>query len=99
MPNHDILKPLVEGPRVAPLPEQRLLIAILVDAITCFEKNYPLVRRSGNRLFREAEDWLMSDKDHGPFSFEYICAVLGLDPGAVRCRLRRRMGPVMGAEG
>jgi hypothetical protein len=84
-----ILEPLVDGPRLAPSPERRLLIAILEDAITCFEKNHPADSRHANRMFREAQEWIMSEQYDGPFSFENICSVLGLDPDAVRRSLRR----------
>lgn len=88
MPSANILRPQVD-PRHAPLPEQRLLIAILEDALTCFEKNYPSDPSHANRLFRDAKAWIMSEQS-GVFSFEHICSVLGLDPDAVRSRLRRR---------
>ena len=84
----------MDGCRAAPSPEQRLLIAILDDAINCFQKYCPADDRHGNRLFREAEEWIMSEQFHGPFSFEHICSVLGLDPAAVRCSLRRGACPL-----
>jgi hypothetical protein len=81
-------EPLADGSPMASSPERRLLLAILEDAIVCFQKNYPRSPADGNRAFREAEEWIMSERYDGPFSFEHICSVLGLDPSAVRCRLR-----------
>jgi hypothetical protein len=80
-------------------PEQRLLIAILEDAIQCFEKHSPTDIRYASRLFREAEEWIMSEQYHGPFSFEHICSILGLEPGAVRHSLRREHRRESGAPG
>jgi AraC-like DNA-binding protein len=82
------LQPLVDGPPCPASPERRLMIAVLEDAIACFEKYYLPPPRHGNRLFREAEEWIMNDHYHAPFSFEHICSVLGLEPTAVRRQLR-----------
>ena len=76
--------------RPEPPPEHRLLIAILEDAITCFQKGYASDDRHNRRLFCEAEEWIMSEQYHGPFSFEHVCSILGLDPCSVRCSLRRK---------
>ena len=39
-------------------PERRLLIAVLEDAIFCFQKYISSRERRGKTLFREAEDWI-----------------------------------------
>ncbi len=75
---------LFTTPRMQPPPEQRLLIAILEDAINCFLGH-------DQRRSREAEGWIMAERPSRPFSFEHICAVLGLDSSAVRRTLRRRL--------
>jgi hypothetical protein len=81
--------------------EWKLLVDILDDAIACF-KRYVL---TGDRRCREAEQWIMtsdegmirSDGSDAFFSFEYVCAVLDLDPVYLRrglrrwCQLRRPM--------
>ena len=81
---------LFDGTRMQPPPEQRLLIALLEDAIYCFEKCYGARSSAGLRLFREAEHWLMNETQCRPFSFEHVCFVLGLDPHAVRRMLLLR---------
>ena len=73
--------------------EYQLLIAVLEDAVHCFQK-YCLARdRQGQRLFREAEEWMMAETcspdDQPMLSFEYICRVLDLDPLYLRGGLRR----------
>lgn len=73
--------------------ECQLLIAVLEDAVHCFQK-YCLARdRQGQRLFREAEEWMMAEtsspEEEPMLSFEYICSVLDLDPLYLRGGLRR----------
>ena len=75
--------------RGQPTPETRLLIAILEEAINCFQRYYFAQHDSGQRLFREADEWLMSNHKDWAFSFESICDALGLDPSYVRSGLRR----------
>ncbi|MEO8602227.1 MAG: hypothetical protein ABI629_06600 [bacterium] len=64
----------------------RLIIAILEDAVRCFQGNALAQRRSGQRLFEEAEQWIMS-METTSFSFEHICEVLDLDPECLRAGL------------
>jgi len=65
-------------------PEERLMLAILEDAINCFQKYRETPHPQGQRLHREAKRWLMDSRMEWPFSFERICEVLGLDVGYVR---------------
>jgi len=67
--------------------EYQLLIAVLQDAVECFQKNV----RTGDRHFAEAEHWIMveSGKSDAALSFEYVCSVLDLDPESVRQGLQR----------
>jgi hypothetical protein len=65
-------------------PEKRLMLAVLEDAIGCFQK-YLFVRDSkGRSLFREAEEWISEEGSDWLFSFENICEVLGFSPKYVR---------------
>lgn len=75
--------------RRQPTPETRLLIAILEEAINCFQRYYFAEHDSGQRLFREADEWLMSNQRDWAFSFESICDAIGLDPSYVRYGLRQ----------
>jgi hypothetical protein len=72
------------GPLV---PEQRLMIAVVQDAINCVEKYRFATDQRGRRLFAEVTQWLTASEPGWPYSFESICEVLGLDADAVRCRL------------
>jgi hypothetical protein len=68
-------------------PEQRLMIAVLRDAINCLEKYRFATNYRGRRLFGEVTQWLGARDGAWPYSFESICEVLGLDANAVRQRL------------
>jgi len=100
-PSSYILQPDVALPaqyfrasRIQAQGEQRLLLAVLEDAIVCFRKNAFARDRRGQRLFRETREWMMS-QDRQAFSFEYVCDVLGIEPQAVRRSLEswRSMPP------
>ena len=69
--------------------ERRLLVAVLEDALQCFQKYAFAVDARSQRLFREAEEWLMQPDTGAAFTFEYICETRGLDPESVRSGLRR----------
>jgi len=76
--------------------ERLLLIALLQDAIICFQKYLFATRPRSRRLFREAERWILEtdpppqDENVQPyFTFEQTCAFLGLDADYVRDRLLR----------
>jgi hypothetical protein len=75
------------GGRRKQAPEQRLMIAVLYDALACLAKYRFAVDRRGRRLFDEAREWFFADEPAWPYSFEHICAVLDLDAEAVRQRL------------
>ncbi len=70
-------------------PEQRLMLAILEDAVYTVLKHAGTRNRRAQRLVRDAERWMALTDRSWLFSFENICAVLGLEAAAVRSRLRR----------
>ena len=75
------------GPLHKQVPERRLMIAVLQDAIECVEKYRFATGAEGRRLFREAKEWLLAGEIDWPYSFESICGVLDLDSNAVRQHL------------
>ena len=75
------------GARKPLAPEQRLMIAVVQDAINCIEKYRFATGHRGRRLFDEVTKWLGAKETDWPYSFESICQVLGLDADAVRHRL------------
>lgn len=64
--------------------EEGLMLAVLDNAIECFQK-YVLARRERERrLFREAEEWILERNSDWFFSFENICETLELYPDYIR---------------
>jgi hypothetical protein len=69
--------------------ERRLALAVLTDAIRCFQLNMGTAIRSRMREFAEAESWIFAPTDDGPFSFENVCYLLEIHPRDVRRGLRQ----------
>ena len=61
-------------------PERRLAIAILQDAIECYQKHL-LLR---DHTFEDAEAWIMSREHEYLFSFEGICQMLDVNAQCLR---------------
>jgi hypothetical protein len=66
------------------MPEKRLVLAILTEAIATYRRCAHARSNKGRRLFREAAHWFASEATDLPFAFVSVCDVLGLDPDAVR---------------
>lgn len=65
-------------------PERTLMLAILEDAVRCFQDNVSARDEKGKKLFDEAEEWFLETNGDWIFSFESVCEVLGLEPRYVR---------------
>ncbi len=66
-------------------PEMDLISAMLEQAVADLRR--PAGDRAGERMRREARDWIMSDDEGWPLSFVNVCARLRLDAGAIRRQL------------
>jgi hypothetical protein len=65
-------------------PEKKLMLAVLEDAIACFQK-YVLARDGkGKLLFQETEEWVLDGNGDWLFSFANVCDTLGFDPEYLR---------------
>src|SRR5437773_7888821 len=65
-------------------PEKKLMLAVLEDAIACYQK-YILARDGkGKILFQETEEWVLDGNGDWLFSFANVCDTLGFDPDYVR---------------
>jgi len=65
--------------------EQKLMLAVLEDAVSCFQKYFAARDKIGTRLFHEAEEWiLLQGKSDWLFSFDNICETLELNPDYIR---------------
>lgn len=70
--------------KFALLPEQRLMAAVLEDAIACYMNHLNPKRLSGKTLFEDAERWFFSEGGDWLFSFTNICQSIGLSPNYLR---------------
>ena len=68
-------------------PEYLLVVAMLQDAVECFQKYRHATDEVGRELFEDARDWIASDDQKWPFSFENVCAILKLDAAYLRSGL------------
>ncbi|MEO2169351.1 MAG: hypothetical protein ABGY42_14780 [bacterium] len=68
--------------------ERRLMLAVLEDAIDCFQKYAHTNDARGKVLFDESWDWIMSDDTRWLFSFENICQIVDMNPSYIRRGLR-----------
>lgn len=74
------------------IPQQseiRLMLAVLEDAINCYQDNLFAVNKKRIPLFKEAQDWFMNDDASWIFSFVSICSILNLEPEYFRLGIRR----------
>jgi hypothetical protein len=75
--------------RIRTQPACHLLWAIMENAFHEYMRYTTATDRRGQRLFHEAEDWIMQDTSTWLCSFVSISHVLGLDPGYLRTGLKR----------
>jgi len=78
---------LHDAPR--PSGEERLMLAVLEEALDNFRTNLHATTRAEQLLFFKVEQWFGSDETAWPFSFVNICEALRLDAGGLRARLAR----------
>jgi hypothetical protein len=64
--------------------EERLMLAVLQDAVECFQKHAMAEYLWERKLFQEAEDWILERNSDWLFSFENSCQALRLNPDYIR---------------
>src|SRR5262252_9053396 len=64
--------------------EKRLMLAVLEEAVATFQRNVDAKTRHGQRVFREAEEWIRTTDSAWPFAFENICHALEIEPDFLR---------------
>ncbi|HET9885726.1 MAG TPA: hypothetical protein VFS84_00265 [Candidatus Binatia bacterium] len=67
--------------------EEKLLFAVLTDAIECFQKYLGVNAPRRRKLFTEAAAWISRRDSSWPYSFENICEALNIDPNYLRLGL------------
>jgi hypothetical protein len=68
--------------------ERLLMLAVLEDAIDCYQKYAHARDPRGNQLFEESKEWVTSSDRSWLFSFENICDTLEINADYVRRGLR-----------
>ena len=76
-------KHLLEG-------EKRLILSVLEDAIECYMKCIEAATSKGQRLFRDADEWINHEDKRWVFSFDNVCDMLDINPEYMRLGLRKR---------
>jgi len=69
--------------------EMLLMLAVLEEAIDCYKRYLFAKDRKGQKLFAEAESWILDRDDDALFSFDNVCDVLGLSADYLRGGLRQ----------
>jgi hypothetical protein len=69
--------------------EQRLMLALLADAINVFQQGATSRATRKRLLYIDAERWIMMAAKTAPhaFSFDTVCEALGINAGVLRRRL------------
>jgi hypothetical protein len=75
-------KHLLEG-------EKRLILSVLEDAVECFMKCIDASTSKGQRLFRDADEWISHEDKRWVFSFDNVCDMLDINPEYMRMGLAK----------
>lgn len=70
-------------------PRNRLMLAVLAEALSTFERGLGSTRAERRHQFHEVDRWIASHDTDWPFSFENICSCLDIDPDYIRAGLER----------
>lgn len=70
-------------------PEKRLMLAVLLDAVECFQKHAPSHHAPSrptkpDPLFTDAATWIFADDSESLFSFINICEAVGMNAQYLR---------------
>jgi len=78
---------------------QRMLLAVLNDALATYERGLRADSLADVEAFEEVERWFASGETRWPFSYAKVCDGLGLDPSILRDTLRLRKLEMIEASG
>ncbi len=68
--------------------EQRLMLALLTDAINVYQKGVLSHLTRARRLYVDAERWILSDNSSAEWlSFDMVCDALGIESAHLRRRI------------
>lgn len=69
--------------------EKRLMLAVLQDALDCYQKYAFAKDGHGRQLFSDADEWISCEDRNWYFSFENICETLEINPEYLRRGMQR----------
>jgi hypothetical protein len=69
------------------IAEEKLMFAVLTDAIECFQRYAGATDLKSHALYNDAAAWISNRDTASPFSFENICETLRLNPSYLRLGL------------
>jgi len=64
--------------------EKRLMLAVLQDALDCYQKYAFAKDGPGQQMFADADEWISDEDRAWYFSFENICEILEINPAYLR---------------
>jgi len=64
--------------------EKRLMLAVLQDALDCYQKYAFATDGQGQQMFADASAWISDGDRSWYFSFENICEILEINPEYLR---------------
>jgi hypothetical protein len=67
--------------------EQRLMLAVLADAINILQDGYRSASARKRSSFADARNWMFQGSKACPLSFEGVCEALGIDAEALKWRM------------
>jgi hypothetical protein len=70
-------------------PRNRLMLAVLEEALVTFQRGLNAPKAEQRRQFHEVDRWVASDDTDWPFSFENVCGCLNIDPDYIRKGLQQ----------
>ncbi len=71
--------------------EQKLMFAVLEDAVESYLKHMNAKSRRRRLLFYEVQNWISAKNRVGLFSYQTLCEALGIDAKALRAALESRL--------
>lgn len=78
-----------EAPETTASPRNRLMLAVLEEALVTFQRGLVSRKAEQRQHFHEVDRWVRSVDTDWPFAFENICNCLRIDPDYIRAGLRR----------
>ncbi|MGH7863837.1 MAG: hypothetical protein ACREQB_02530 [Candidatus Binataceae bacterium] len=77
--------------------EQRLMLAVLADAINIIQDGHNSSSAHKRASFIEASQWMFTKGVNCPLAFDSVCDALEIDPDALRSRLTVLLATLPGA--